>query len=119
MTDFLHIGAFVVPVQVQGATERVRRDLQSEAVPTFSLTLRRMGRGRKREWGFLSAPISQADYDSLLAAAAPAFVLCTGASMPSGGVSCLVMIEDAPYIEDTEDANGFKRVAQITCLEKG
>lgn len=117
---FFQIGSLVVDVQTQGSSERLRSDLQgAEGEPTFSLTLRRQGIPRKREWQFTSAPLAQADYNALITTAySSAFLLCTGLLMPAGGVMCLVTVDVGDYIEDTSDSLGFKLIAQIVAREK-
>lgn len=117
---FLTIAGTTYEVQTTGASERTRADrrAQTEGVATYAGVLRRQGVTRKREWVFTTAPLTQSEFAALVVQAyGAAFRSCAGDAMPAA-IDCLITLEDGAYVEDTSDALGFKRIAQLTLRER-
>lgn len=115
---FLTIGGVTYDVLTQGATQNAPMRV-GEASPSFSGGLLSTVRARKRRWTFTLGPLTQAQADALDAAtAAGLFLACAGDAMPyAGTITCDVVLGEAPYVQDTVQALGFRRFVNVTLSE--
>jgi hypothetical protein len=94
---FLEIDGIPVDVQTTSATEKPL--LIGDKVRTFFGNLRSTYITQKREWPFLSGPLTQAEYDTLMAKNGT-FVPVTGDFFTGATITAMVTFTENPYIDD-------------------
>jgi hypothetical protein len=94
---FLEIDGIEVDIQTTAASEK--RLLVGDKVRTFFGNLRSTYIAQKRSWPFLSGPLTQTEFDTLMAKNGT-FVPVIGDFFTEASITAMVTFTEAPYVDD-------------------
>jgi hypothetical protein len=79
--------------------------------------MRTSRRARKRVYGFTLAPMSVANYETLITAVATAIVPVTGEALNNATINAIVEVTGGAWISDLTQALHHTRTATLTVTE--